>query len=74
MRILPSVRVERISGGYRVTLQDHASHQQISTVSLTLGGLAKALEKAMVAEDPEWRSYASQIVKDPGKRLKRKNA
>lgn len=63
-----------MSGGYRVTLQDHASHQQIAAMALTLAGIPKALERAMTTSDPEWRPYASQIVKDPGKRIKRRNA
>lgn len=72
VRVLPSIRVERISGGYRVTLQDHASHQQIAATSITLGGLGKALESAMRHPNAEWRPYASQVVKDPGKRMKRR--
>jgi hypothetical protein len=73
IRVLPSIRVERVSGGYRITLQDHASHQQIAAASNTLAALGEALERAMKAVDPEWREYRSQIVKDPTKRTKRKN-
>ena len=73
IRVLPTLRVERISGAYRVTLQDHASHQQIAATSETLGGLAAALERAMTRPEPDWRPYKSPMVKDPAKRVKRRN-
>jgi hypothetical protein len=73
IRHLPSIRVERVSGAYRVILQDHASHQQIEAMATTLAGIGAALERAMRAPDPQWRSYRSPIVKDPGKRAKRRN-
>lgn len=70
VRVLPTIKVERIPGGYRVTLQDHASHLQIAAMSCTLDGIARALESAMRQPEPEWRLYKSKVVQNPTKRKK----
>jgi hypothetical protein len=74
IRVLPTLKIDRISGGYRITLQDHASHQQVQAWSATWTGLPAALEAAMRHPNCEWRPYVSHLVKDPGKRTKRRNA
>lgn len=73
VRVLPSIKIERVVGGYEATLQDHASHQQITVALLTLDDLAKALERALGKGGDQFREYRSFKVKDPLKRTKRKN-
>lgn len=71
IRELPSIRVERASGGYAVTLQDHASNQQCSCWVGTLGELAEGLE-AILGDLQAWRPFQSFKVRDPDKRRKAK--
>jgi hypothetical protein len=70
LRVLPSLRIERISGGYQVTLQDHASHQQCSVNVVTLKEIPKALESLLGAGGEAFRPFESQKVKDVTKRKK----
>lgn len=68
--MLPSLRIERISGGYQVTLQDHASHQQCSVNCQTLRELGRALEGILGSGGEVFRPFESQKVKDVTKRKK----
>jgi hypothetical protein len=74
IRVLPTIKIDRIPGAYLVTLQDHASHQQISVEVEALEGVAKALERAMAAGGDAFRPYRSQKVRDPFKRAKPRGA
>lgn len=69
-RALPSIKIERVSGGYSVSLQDHASHQQCKVHVQRLQDLAKTLEAAFAEGRAEWTEYRSYVVRDPRKRAK----
>lgn len=73
VRVLPTLKIERVTGGYEVTLQDHASHQQVSVQIACLGDVGGALEAVLRKGGDAFREYKSFKVKDPTKRVKRKN-
>jgi len=74
IRVLPTIKIERVPGGYLIGLQDHASHQQCSVEVECLHDLTKALEKVLGNGGDAFRPYKSQKVRDPFKRAKPKNA
>lgn len=67
LRVLPSLLIERARGGYRVTLQDHASRQQSSAEAEDLGSLWQALEAVLRGPKP-FRAYKSKRVTDVDRR------
>lgn len=72
VRVLPTIRIERVHGGYLVTLQDHASNQQVSCEVTKLWELHFALEQILASGENVFRPYSSMRVKDPTKRAKGK--
>lgn len=73
LRVLPSLLIERARGGYRVTLQDHASRQQASAEAEDLGALWQALEAVLRGPKP-FRPYKSKRVQDVERRKALKKA
>jgi hypothetical protein len=73
-RVLADLRIERMSGGYVVTVLDHASNQQASAYAATLSTAARALELQIGSGEDCWRPYKSFKVKDPLKRSKREKS
>jgi hypothetical protein len=63
--------VNRVSGGYQVTIQDHASCQQATAESNTLDECWRELERTIAAGGEVFRNYKSYRVRDPLKRKKR---
>lgn len=58
-RMLPVLKIERVSGGYKATLQDDALCIKKSAHALTLGDVPKALEKALLDQETPWESFKS---------------
>lgn len=58
-RMLPELTVNRVPGGYEVTLKDHEMCSQLSTFSPTLAGLAAALEAALHDPTRPWKPFQS---------------
>jgi len=58
-RMLPVIKIERVSGGYKVTLQDDALCIKKSAMCQTLAGCPAALEKALVDQELPWESFKS---------------
>lgn len=69
IRVLPTLLIERVRGGFRVTLQDHASRQAASAEADGLGDLWEALEAALVSPKG-FRSFKSRKVTNVDKRDK----
>jgi hypothetical protein len=74
VRVLPSVRIERVHGGYEVTLQDHASNLQCSVYVSRLKDWPTIMEARMVSSAGAWRPFTSFKVRDPLKRAGGKKA
>jgi hypothetical protein len=70
VRVLPTIEIERIPGGYRIVLKDHASLHKILAEALTLDGLWLALESTIRAPDALWVEFTSYRVKEVAKRKK----
>lgn len=70
VRVLPSLLIERTSGGYTVILRDHATRQQIACEVLALTDVADELERVMRRAERPWTPFNSFKVKDPTKRRK----
>lgn len=64
VRVLPTIRIERISGGYEVVLQEHSVRKQVRTIVLRLGEVAEALERCLTADLDAWRPYDSPKVRE----------
>jgi len=60
-RVLPEVKIRRISGGYEATLQDHETCQQISAVALTWEAIPAALEATLASGSVPWRPFKSYV-------------
>lgn len=58
-RILPQLVIDRIGGGYRITLKDDALCVMKRATSVSLQGLFKALEEALLSPDVPWESFRS---------------
>ena len=69
-RVLPTITINRIDGGYKVVLQDHASRKQLVVKVLSLGLLAASLEQAMRRGYGAWEEYKSKKVTNTHKRKK----
>lgn len=69
IRVLPTLTIDRAEGGYRVTLQDHASNRQCSAEADGLGELWEALERAILSPKG-WRPFRSRRVQKPERRKK----
>lgn len=73
-RALPTVKIERVGGGFSVTLQDHASNMACEVIVHSLDNWERALEGRMSDLEHGWRPFTSWKVRDPSKRAKRKEA
>ena len=71
VRVLPTLVINRVSGGYTVTLQDHASCQQCVAEANELSACFQQLERVLAGGGECFRPYKSFRVKDPMKRKKR---
>lgn len=58
-RILPTIRIERISGGYRAVLADDSLWVRKSAVALTWAEIPAALEKALADASVPWEHFKS---------------
>jgi len=58
-RMLPVIKIERVSGGYRATLQDDALCIKKSCMVAVLADVPKALEKAIVDPELPWENFKS---------------
>jgi hypothetical protein len=70
IRVPANIRIEVFGGQWLIVLQDHASNQQCTVFSDTLGGAWEALETALTSDPSAWREYRSQKVKNPWARKK----
>lgn len=66
-RLLPTITVERVSGGYKALLHDHASSQYLVVEFDTLAGLAEALESSLANDLEGWRSFKPWKGRQPPK-------
>lgn len=64
-RILPIIKVERVPGAYRATLQDDSLGQKKTVYVKRLCDLADALEAALVSQDVPWEQFKSYRNKTP---------
>jgi len=77
-RMLPEISINRVPGGYEVSLKDHEMCQQLTTFCPTLAEAAKALETALHDPTRPWKpfkSYRNQKgpkVPEDGKKLTKK--
>lgn len=78
-RILPEMVIERVPGGYKVTLRDHALCIRKSALCLTLGDAWDALERALTDSTTPWEAFASyrnkkgpKVEEAPSTRRKKK--
>lgn len=71
VRALPTLMIDVVSGGYEVSIRDHASRQQAVLRIGTLGGLAVGLEAGLADPATLWRPFKSFRVRDPNKRARR---
>jgi hypothetical protein len=58
-RELSTVVIDRVPGGYRVTLQDHALWVQKRALALTWAEIPNAIEKALCDTNVPWEPYRS---------------
>jgi len=58
-RMLPEIAIERVPGGYKVTLKDHALCIRKSALCLALDECWGALERALTDSSTPWESFTS---------------
>lgn len=58
-RMLPEISINRVPGGYEVTLKDHEMCLQVTTFSAKLSGIAEALEAALHDPTRPWKPFQS---------------
>jgi hypothetical protein len=58
-RMLPTIRVERCSGGYKITLQDDSLCQQKRTFAPKWSEIPSAIERALLDPEKPWEPYRS---------------
>lgn len=58
-RQLSTIQVDRVAGGFRVTLQDHALYKKKSAVALRWQDIPAALEAALDDSNVPWEYYKS---------------
>lgn len=63
-RPLPTIKIDRVSGGYLVALQDHATRSAVGVTIRQLGDLERALERCLADPDTAWRDFDSFKVKE----------
>lgn len=62
-RVLPTIKIERLSGGYEIVLQEHSSRKQCTVRVNRLDAIPKALERLISRDMDCWRPYDSHKVK-----------
>lgn len=72
IRVPSSLRIIRVSGGFRITLEDHESELRKSVCSLTWDGLLDALERAVVDQSIPWEDFQSYAREAAEKRNRRR--
>jgi hypothetical protein len=58
-RMLPELTVNRVPGGYEVTLKDHEMCLQVTTFSPILSAIGQALEAALHDPTRPWKPFQS---------------
>jgi len=71
-RILPVLQIERVSGGYKASLQDHALLIKKTAMVGTLAEVPAALERALIDQDVPWETFKSYRNKQ-GPKVPEKN-
>lgn len=73
-RVMPTLKIERVAGGYLAILQEHASRQQVQVKALKLGDVPRALESLLASDLDAWKPYDSPKVKERDLDAKEKKA
>ncbi len=60
-RFLPSISIDRESGGYVVTIKDHATRRQKSVAAPTWSSIPIRLQEALLDETVPWKEFKSFV-------------